>query len=188
MDKEGIVVYSKSTPGSRFKAVKVECTLATTLSQLVKVLLDIKASKEWIYSTKSCVLLKQVSPSELYYYSEVIIPWPISNRDFVAHLWVTQDPHTKIITMKGPSVEGWVAVKPAVVRVTHSESRWVITPVAKNVCRVEYILQVDPGGSIPAWLINLFVAKGPYETFKGLRNHLKKTAYTDVHLPFIVDY
>ncbi len=188
MDKEGIVVYSKSTAGSRFKAIKVECTFATTLSQLVKVLLDIKTTQEWLYSTKSCVLLKQVSPLELYYYSEVNIPWPLSNRDFVAHLKVVQDPHTKIVTMHGPAIEGYVPVKPTIVRVTHSESNWVITPIAKNLCRVEYILQVDPGGSIPVWLINLFAAKGPYETFKKLEIYLKKHAYNKGHSTFIVDY
>src|SRR5882672_9242222 len=69
-EKEGITIFTRTLPDSRFKAVKVECTLAATLSQLVAVILDVNTGDQWVYSTKSSVLLKQVSPSELYYYSE----------------------------------------------------------------------------------------------------------------------
>src|SRR5258707_6333996 len=101
-NKEGIAIYLRSLPDSKFKAVKVECEVAASLSQLVAVILDVKTWVEWVYRTKSCILLKQVSPSELYYYSEVSIPWPASNRDFIAHLITVQDPQTKVVTVYGP--------------------------------------------------------------------------------------
>jgi hypothetical protein len=47
---------------------------------------------------------------------------------------------------------------------------------------------VDPGGSIPAWLINMFATKGPYESVDAMRKHVLKPAYANVHLPFITDY
>lgn len=182
-NKDGIAVYCKPLQGSKYKSVKVVCTLPYNLSQIVWVLFDIKNSPEWVYSTKSCIVLKQVSPLELVYYSEVNIPWPVSNRDFVAHLKAVQDPHTKVVTIDGPAIAGYTPVKQNVVRVTKSEGKWVITPVAKNVSRIEYTLHVDPGGSVPAWLINLFAAKGPYESFKKLKDQLKKTDYKNVKIP-----
>lgn len=182
-NKEGIAVYCKPLQGSKYKSVKVICTLPYSLSQIVWVLFDIKTSPEWVYSTKSCVVLTQVSPLELVYYSEVSIPWPVSNRDFVAHLKAVQDPHTKVVTIDGPAIVGYMPVKQNVVRVTKSEGKWVITPVARNVSRIEYTLHVDPGGSVPAWLINLFAAKGPYESFKRLKAQLKKTDYKNVKIP-----
>jgi hypothetical protein len=42
-----------------------------------------------------------------------------------------------------------------------------------NLLHVEYILTVDPGGSIPAAIANNFVDRGPYETFKNLKELLK---------------
>src|SRR6186713_1044434 len=92
-NKDGIAIFLRSLPDSKFKAVKVECEVNATLSQLVAVILDVKTGAEWVYSTKSSILLRQVSPSELFYYSEVSIPWPASNRDFIAHLITVQDPH-----------------------------------------------------------------------------------------------
>ena len=186
-EKEGISIFTKVYPSSKFKAVKVFCTLPATLSQLVAVILDVNTGAQWLYSTKSSSLLQQVSPSELYYYSEINVPWPVSNRDFIAHLIVTQDAHTKTVTVNGPTVPDFVPVKKDIVRVARSDGQWIITPVDKNHSKVEYTLQVDPGGSVPAWLINLFATKGPYESFRNLKRQLQKPQYSNARLPFITN-
>ncbi len=186
-EKDGIKVYVGAVPDSKFKAIRVDCELNTTLSQLVKVLLDIKTCPEGVDHTKSCTLLKQVSPSELYYYSEINIPWPAQNRDFVAHLTVRQNPNTKVVTMDGPAVDGFVPEKEGIVRVHSSKGLWILTPVRKDVVRVVYTLQTDPGGDIPAWLVNLLAASGPMKSFQALKLQLKKPAYQHVQLDFIKD-
>jgi len=185
--KKDISIFTRTFPDSRFKAVKVECELDATLSQLVAVILDVNTGAQWLYSTKSSVLLKQVSLSELYYYSEVNVPWPFSNRDFIALLKVVQDPHTRIVTVYGPTIPDYLPVKKDIVRVVRAEGKWIITPVSKNHLKVEYTLRMDPGGNIPAWLINLFATKGPYESFKNLKSQIHKSAYFNAHLPFITD-
>jgi hypothetical protein len=183
-ETEGIKVYSAPVANSNVKAIKVECDFNAGAAQLVAVLLDVKTCTEWVYSTKLCTLLKHVSPTELYYYSEVNIPWPAQNRDFVAHLTVTQNPETKVIYVDGPAVPGMVPVKKGIIRIDHSVGKWVITPVAENRTHVVYTLQVDPAGAIPAWLVNMFAAEGPTQSFKKLRLQLQKPAYRDAVLPF----
>ena len=186
-NKDGIAISTKTFPDSKFKAIKVEVELDATLSQLVAVIMDVNTGAEWVYSTKSSVLLKQVSPSEIYYYSEVSIPWPAANRDFIAELRAVQDSHSRVVTIYGPIFPDYLPVKKDIVRVRHSEGRWVISPVTKQRIRVEYTLRVDPGGDLPAWLVNLFVTKGPYESFKRLKEQLRKPVYANVKLPFITD-
>ena len=186
-ENDGIKVYTSTVTNSKFKAIKVECELNATASQLVKVLLDVKNCTEWLYHTKVCTLLKQVSPAELYYYSEISIPWPVQNRDFVAHLTVTQNPETKVIIIDGPAVNGMVPAKDGIVRVHSSKGLWVITPEKKNLLKVVYTLQLDPGGNLPAWLVNLFAAEGPMKSFQGLKSQIKKPAYHNAELSFITD-
>jgi hypothetical protein len=186
-EKNGIKIYTSTVANSKFKAIKVDCELKATLAQIVKVLLDVKGCPEWLYHTKSCVLIKQVSPSELYYYSEINIPWPAQNRDFVAHLTVHQNPETKVVTVDGPAVPGFVPLKGGIVRVQSSKGLWIITPMANNRIKVVYTLQLDPGGNLPAWLVNLFAAEGPMKSFQGLLLQLKKPAYQNAELGFIKD-
>ncbi|RZJ65117.1 MAG: lipid-binding protein, partial [Flavobacterium sp.] len=101
--KNGMDIYTKTVSASGLKGIKVKCNLPAKLSQMVALILDVNAGEDWVYGTKSSTLLKKVSPSELYYYSEVDIPWPINNRDFIAHLIVSQDPRTKVVTINGPT-------------------------------------------------------------------------------------
>src|SRR5690606_21955176 len=126
IDKEGVSVYTKTVSESGLKAIRVRCSIPATLSQIVALVLDVNAGTEWVYSTKSSVLLKRVSPSELYYYSEVALPWPLSNRDFIAHLIVTQDPRSKVVTIHGPTIPEYVPVKEDIVRVYHSSGKWTL--------------------------------------------------------------
>lgn len=186
-DKEGVKVYTRHVPNSKIKAIKVECQFNATAAQLVAVLLDIKGSIDWVYHTKSVSLIKQVSPSELYYYSEVNIPWPIHNRDFIAHIKVTQDPVTKVVTVDAPCLPDMVPVKDGIVRIEHSVGKWIITPIDSSHVKIEYTLHLDAGGSVPAWLLNMFITQGPTESFKKLKVQLQKSTYKNVKLAYIAD-
>lgn len=184
-DKEGIKVYTSLVPGSKIKAIKVVSTLDATPSELVAMVMDIKNSPAWVYHTKSAALIKQVSPSELYYYSEINLPWPVANRDFVAHLMVTQDPDSKVVTIAGPVVPGIVPEKKGIVRIERSNGKWTITPTGNGQINVEYSIFVDPGGDLPSWLVNMFATEGPLQIFRNIRLQLQKPAYKNVFVAFV---
>lgn len=187
-EKDGIKVYTSQVPDSKIKAIKVECEIDANPSQLVALLMDVNTSPEWVYHTKTCTLVKQVSPSELYYYSEISLPWPAANRDFVAHLKVTQNPETKVVLIDGPAVSGMVPLKKGLVRIEHSTGKWIITPQGNNRVKVEYTLHVEPGGDLPAWMVNMFATNGPLQAFENLRTELPNyknspVAYIDNSTP-----
>lgn len=184
-ERNGIRVYSKEVLTSKIKAIQVRCTVDAPVSQVVALLLDLDAAPDWVSHTKSCRLIKHVSPSELYYYSEVAMPWPLENRDFVARVRVIQHPVTREVTVDAPAVGGHVTPKKGVVRITHSVGYWKLNSPDGRRTNIEYTLQVDPGGVIPAWLVNALAAQGPLESFKAMRTQLSSGRYAHVRLPFI---
>jgi hypothetical protein len=186
-NNDGVRIFTRDVESSKVKAIKVECQLDATLSQVVAALMDVKNSEEWLYHTASNYIVKQVSPSELYYYSLVEMPWPVSNRDFIAHLIVSQNTVTKVVTIDAPCVADMVPVKSKVVRIANSRGKWVLSPLGNDHVKVVYTLHADPGGSIPAWLTNLFVTQGPKQSFKKLKVHLQKPVYKNVRLDYIVN-
>ncbi len=186
-EHDGVKVYTRPAANSKLKAIKVMCNMQASLSQLLAAVLDIKTCTEWVYHSKQNVMIRQVSPLELYYYSEVSVPWPAENRDFVVHIQTEQNPQTKVITVTSPCIPGYVPEKDHIVRISHSVGNWTITPLGKNQVKAEYVLEVDPGGSIPAWLINMFATKGPLETFKKLKVHVQRQEYKNAHYPQITD-
>lgn len=187
VDKNGIKVYTRTIANSKLKAIKVECSLNARPSQLVRVIMDIDNSADWVYHSKNAYVVKQVSPADIYYYSEVSVPWPAANRDYIAHIMVSQNPKTKVITIDAPCIPGMVAQKSKVVRISHSIGKWTINPPVNNTIKVTYELEVDPAGDIPAWLINLFATEGPLKTFEKLKTELQKPEYKNAKLDFVED-
>jgi hypothetical protein len=98
----------------------------------------------------------------------------------VAHLTVSKDPATKVVTVDGPAVPGYVPVKKGIVRIANSSGKWVITSISANQVHVQYSIHVDPGGSLPAWLVNLFATDAPLKIFEGLKAQLQKPAYKNI--------
>ncbi|MFD2144799.1 START domain-containing protein [Mucilaginibacter antarcticus] len=184
---DGIKIYTADISNSKIKGIKVECQFNATLSQVTAALMDIKNSEEWLYHTAGNQLIKQVSPGELYYYSLIEMPWPVSNRDFIAHLKVTQDPVSKVVTMDAPCIPDMIPVKPKIVRITNSKGKWVVTPAGPDHVKILYTLYADPGGDVPSWLTNLFITQGPSQSFKKFKAHIQKPAYKNAKLDYVVN-
>jgi hypothetical protein len=177
---DGIKVYSNAKSTLKVKPIKVECVFNATPAQITAVLLDIKNYTDWVYKSKVTSLVKQVSPTDLFYYAEINMPWPAQNRDFTAHITATQNPDTKVITVDAPSVSGLVPNKEGISRIKKSIGKWVMTPVGNNQTSIAYYLQIEPDGGAPAWLINMFLSDGPMQTFKNLKVQVQKPAYKNV--------
>jgi hypothetical protein len=184
---EGINVYTRPAPNTKLKAIKVVSTIPATNSQLLASIMDIETCGEWVYHSKKNILIKKISPLDLIYYSELEVPWPCENRDYVVHIQASQNPQTKVITVNSPCIPGYVPQKEKIVRIPHSVGYWTITPLGRNQVRAEYVLEVDPMGTIPAWLINLFATKGPLETFRGLKVHAQQDRYKNIGYPQIAN-
>lgn len=172
-DADGIKIYTRSLNDatSNVKALRVTLTTAGTPAALAKILLDIPGQKSWVYSTKSSKVLKKVSDVEVIYYSEKTMPWPVTNRDAVMHLRIATAA-TGVMTVRATTTDYPMVEKDGVIRVPSSSVAWRVTPTSPTEMKIEYEATLDPGGSVPAWVTNLFITKGPYETFKKLKSML----------------
>lgn len=174
-----------STKDSHFHRVMAEYDLDARISQIAGVLMDVKDHVRWAYQTKVAYLIKQESPEVLYYYTEIKVPWPFENRDLVVRMDLSQDSGSRVLTVHADVVGGLVPLHKGIVRVPFSRAVWTISPLDSTRIHVRYEVQINPGGSVPAWLVNLFAANGPYDSFQKLRIRVALPQYQDLHLPFI---
>lgn len=173
-DKDGIRVYQSEVKGSNYKSIKVECTLEGTYDKLMAILNDVNLHKNWVYNNKTSALLKRISPTEFYYYSETSLPWPMTNRDAVVHLRMTKDSLNRFVKVVAIAEPTYIPQKSGKVRVPQSNVQWYVTMPSTKTIHIIYTFEADPGGSVPPWLVNSFADKGPYESFKKLGQLLKK--------------
>jgi hypothetical protein len=173
-NKNGIKIYLSETPNSDLKAIKAECEFAGNYSKLISIVSDVSQFNSWVYNSKNCRILKQISPNDFIYYTETYLPWPISNRDAIIHMQIKTDSLPRLLTITGSSEPALVPGVPDIIRVIQYKAYWKITMPTDKTIHIDYIAEINPGGNIPAWIINSFSDKGPFETFNSLSEKLKK--------------
>jgi hypothetical protein len=184
-EQSGIKIYMRTNEHSSFNEIKVEMTIQSKPSALVALLLDVPNHAHWVYNVRTSYVLKKMSGNELYFYEVVDSPFPASDRDLVVHLKITQDSATKIMNISAINIPEYIPPKKGIVRVPVSNESWKVIPINKNFLRIEYYLEIDPGGSVPAWLLNNFAEKGPYESFRHLQEQVDNPKYKNASVSFI---
>jgi len=171
-DKEGIKISTRQSDRSKFNDIKVEMDLPGTIFQLAAILTDVDNYAQWVYSTSKSILIKKITPNKLVYYSEFNAPWPAMNRDLYAVMEITTDSIYHLLKVISVGEQNYQPPKIDFVRIPFSKGLWNITTVSENVIHLIYVVELDPGGSVPAWIVNIFSTKAPLETFKNLKNKM----------------
>lgn len=172
-DKDGIKVYTATEGSSKFKSIKVEAVLTGTLQKLVQILRDVKKNKEWVYNTKQSYPIKQISANEVLYYSETELPWPVSNRDIPVRMRLNLNLENNTLAVMVTGEPNAVPLQKGIVRIPFFSSSWNVRYNGNNKISIIYYLKMDPSGNVPANVTNMFITKGPYETFENLARLLK---------------
>ena len=170
-NENGITIYSRKINN------QVQLHLLTefdcTPDILINELLRISNYPNWVYGNKSSGIIKKVNDHDIIYFTEAHLPWPIADRDLVIELTMSPATATTPLTIIAKSINGVLPPKSHFIRVPYSVATWHVTPAQGNKIKIDYTFSLDPGGSIPGWLVNLTIATGPYKSFLKLGEILK---------------
>ncbi len=186
-NSDDILVYTREASFSSIREIKCVTNFNATLNSLVAFIYDIPAHPQYIYRCKSAKILKVVNEYELYYYHETETPWPVQNRYGVIYYKIKQDPTTKVVTIESHEVFGMTPKQEDKVEVEKLTASWVFTPKGNGMVEGVYYLYLNPGGSVPSWLINLFATEGPYQTILKMKTLLPQSKYKNAKIGNIVN-
>lgn len=184
-EKDGVKVYTRLNTGSKIKELKMETVYKGTLSSFVAVIQDLTSYERWVYANKEAEVVNQISATELLYYGLTDFPWPMSDRDYVVHNKIWQNPKSLEFYSLSVAKDGYLPEKSGIVRVSTLEAKWTLTPKRKGEFSVVYTVKSDPEGSIPTWMTNMMLDVGPFKTLKNLELETKKAQYKYATFDFI---
>lgn len=179
-NEDGIKVYTRKKVGERFKEIKIVTSTKTTLNEIMASFDDVESHKDWVYKTPESKVIERVDPSTLIYYVKSNLPYPVKDRDIVIHYAWEQDPLSKVITTRSKALPGKFDPVQSTVRVKEFQSKYVLTPKPNGIIHIEYEAKMDPAGSLPAWLVNMAVSKGPVKTMKAFFKLLDSDKYKGI--------
>lgn len=171
-DQGGIRVFQSD--GKGFRNIRVECTLKGSLESFERTLRNVAGFTSWVYACKEAHLLRSTGPEDYYYYTETALPWPAQNRDAVVHAHWERDARGAWLRLTERGESGILPPKSGKVRVAQSAIAWLVVPAPAGQVRIVYTFSADPGGSLPAFVVNAFADKGPYESFRKLAGLLAR--------------
>lgn len=172
-ESDGIKVYTRNVSDSDFKEFKGVMQVKTTVDALVALVNDAKACPKWIDTCVEGKVLKKVSDNERYCYTLSEAPWPVSDRDAITHSITNRDEKTGAVTINITGAPNYIPEKKGITRVKMIKAMWSFTPKEDGYVEVVYQVHNDPGGSLPAWLINSVAVTQPFNTLRNMRKIVK---------------
>lgn len=172
-EADSIQIFSCKQYEGEFRIIRAKFMLNTQLNQFIEMMLDVNNYVNWQYNAVNASVLERIGDNEVVYYMEVRAPWPVSHRDVVVRLKATYQPDSTSAIVITANIPDYLPANKNIVRIPLSKAQWKATVVSPSKLMVEYQMQIDLGGSVPPWLVNMVSSEGPYESFRGLRRQIQ---------------
>jgi len=169
-------VFTRSNKDSKIKEVRIKTQMDVDFDHLLKLLTEVESYDKWVFKSRNPKVLQEVDENEMYYFVESDFPFPLSDRDMVIHSQQWLDPVSRVYTSKSVGVPDYIPRKKKMVRMPMLESYWKVWPLADGRVEIDYRAIADPGGNLPAWLINMAITQGPTKTMRKLEKLAQETA------------
>lgn len=169
-------VFTRSNENSKIKEVRIKTQMNVDFDHLLNLLTEVESYDKWVFKSRNPKVLEEIGENEMYYFVESDFPFPLSDRDMVIHSRQWLDPVSRVYTSKSVGVPDYIPRKKKMVRMPMLESHWKVWPLADGGVEIDYRAVADPGGKLPAWLINMAITQGPTKTMRKLEKLAQETA------------
>lgn len=185
-EEDGIKVFLRDVEGSKIQEYKAEAILKGKISNYIAVMKDVNSYDELYEHTKEVKLLFENDTFHVHYIA-TNTPWPVKDRDAVYSSTYRQYYDTKIVRIDMKIESGYVAEKDDYVRMEKADGYWLFDQVEPNKVEVIYQMLAEPGGSIPTWVVNMFLVDTPIEDLKKLQERAQLEQYANQKFNFLIE-
>lgn len=166
-DANDIQIFVRNSPDSNFAEFKATTILNTAIENVLLELLTAPKYNKTAIKSGVSYYLKQKNENEHVFYVKKELPWPLKNRDIVTLLKIHKISDTKIkLTLEAAPEE--VALTKNTLRIKAVVGYWLLEKQNTST-KVTQQLFLNPEGSVPPFVSNALLIKGPYQTFLNLK-------------------
>jgi hypothetical protein len=175
-DKDGIKVFTRTNTVMSFKEFKATMIISGKVNDVLSVLFDVEGLTTWGYNILKSELIERTGDSLQIYYAVAKAPWPYKDRDGIYSNKMIWDKELKTLLVEIDLLEKDMYSDNDFVRMD-GYGFWKIKERLSGEIEIDFQMQINPGGSIKAWVANMFVSDSPFYTMQKLREALKNEKY-----------
>lgn len=184
-ENDGVKVYTRTNEVMSFKEFKATMTVKAKVEDFVAVLFDVDGLTSWGHNISEAKLLDRPNDTIQIYYAVAKAPWPYKDRDGIYKNTFFWDKNNRSLTVEIELLEDERELSKSFVRMD-GYGFWKVKEVSANELKIDFQMQVDPGGSIKAWLANMFVTDSPFQTMTGIRQAMSLKKYQGESFEFLI--
>lgn len=167
LDKDEIVIYTRNVETSSIQEFLAKTEMKGSISKFREIMSDVDNYKNWMPDVNSVEIIEQKSANDFSYHMKLKVPFPFAKRDIIQQLIFTGSDKELIIDLVNQPDA--IEVSDDFVRMPHGDGRWTIHQISEDKISINFQYLTDPGGGIPAWLVNSFIVKNPHKTLLNIR-------------------
>ncbi len=176
-DYDGIEVYTRKIDGFDIKDVRIRTKLQTSMQELIAALEDFGLQDSWVKNTNESRKIEQITPTHYFFYIGTDFPFPAKDRDAVIEYKRSLDAENNNVFIEYKAHPDRMPKASDYIRMPSLDATYTLTPLEQGWIDVDYFIRADIGGSIPNWIINLAISKGPKDTMVALKKVLASGQY-----------
>ena len=170
-DRKGIRVYTREVKGFDIRQFRVLSNTSGKPEDIEHLIRDLDNYDDWMPDVSSCKLLDMEDENTLVYHMTIDSPYPVKNRDLVARMKFSR-PEPNILRITYENLPDYLPQSKKAVRIPYFTGYWEFTSVGDST-QIRNQFLSDPGGSVPSWIINAFMAGNPYQTVLNLKEQVE---------------
>ncbi len=173
-ESDGIRIYRRAAEGSKFLEFKAAGDLKGAMSEYVSAILNTDEHPDWAPRCLEARNVEKINDQEFVIYAVHAGIWPTADRDYFARMSLTLDTPTVRVDIERVELPNTPPVATDRVHIPYMKSCWIFEQINQDFTRVELRAHVDPGGWIPAWLVNWGYRTIPFQFLKNLESQVDK--------------
>ena len=182
-EADGVTVHKRIKEDTLFLEFKSTGVLRGEISEYLSVILDTEIMSDWAPQCIEAQNVESINDRETIIYVACNGVWPVADRDYVAKRTITTDPEKSTVRVNINFIENPDApdIKSRV-HIPYLQCCWIFKRISPLLTYVELRACVDPGGWIPAWLVNWGYRWVPYRYLKYLESKIVERSHTATEL------
>jgi len=184
---EGIKAYNRPVKDSKFKEYRVEAEIEGTLESMVAVLQDMDIYLDIFPDQKKAILVNYEGETHFEIFLHTKTPFPVKDRLTYTHTNYSYDVTDTTVTLDIDCIDNDYLreQQDKHVLVTDCRGFWQLKDLKNGKLGITHQFYADPGGMIPAWIINKRTIDSPIKSIKTIRKFIKKDPYQKRSFDFI---
>lgn len=182
--EKGITVWQREVKGTSFVEFRGRGMVEASIRDLAAVIRDNNKKTEWMHHCAEDFAIQYLGPLHIITYNRTASPvFFISDRDVVLDVKATLKPEAKSILIEFRQTKHpRVPERDGVVRMPRLTGYWLLEAKSPTQTELTYQVAADPGGALPAWLVNAVSKDMPLRTIDNVRAQIGKPGYKQQYL------